>query len=76
MGYGASGVRDVIQNDRQYDRHLGFKKIQIIFAKQIIFARAVGYDPVKYFPAFSSVIYVCSPRNDEKWLDLIIIMTS
>ena len=48
MGFGAAGVRDVMQNGRQDDRHLGFyqkfKLIRKIRKLQIFFVKAVNYN--------------------------------
>ena len=48
MGYGAAEVRDVIQNGRQDDRHLGFYQkfnlIRKIRTLQIFFAKTVNYN--------------------------------
>ena len=64
------GVRDVIRNDRQDSRqigfHLKFKFIELTRKLQIYFARVVKYDTVKHFVAFGSVLQIFRAIKGEK----------
>ena len=82
MGYGAAGVRDVIENGRQDDYTLlnikfirKMRKLQILFAKVVIM---IHLNILLLFLAF----YAFSPKKGEKpifnqkWVDFKLLMTS
>ena len=80
------GVRDVIQNGREKGRHLGFTKNSNLSGKcrnyKYFFASVAKYDTIKHFAAFGSIPFFLHPNKVktrifiQKWLDLVLLMTS